>query len=270
MPLDPMDADSKQFLHDQKRFKRGLPPEPFPFSRHPKPAYASPATLPAKTEVLKVEDPRKRKMTPSKLRRMQRHFDELGKVFTPEPPTREQRIKLLPQSCCECDNGKGNAGRVLLPPDKGCFFKDKHGLRWICHHCIAKHNGDSTTSPGENRLHDMLDENKVKHTMRAVIEGTEFDCHIPSWNLIVEVDSWSAHHTAAQKKKDYHRNRIAKELKIHLLRVKWNDRDMLVKVLRARPRGLALRRQSKRVEKRPYKKAVPVTLLTALPNPARM
>lgn len=264
-----MDTELKQFLHDKARFKQGLSPEPFPFSRHPKPAYASPDPLPAKTEVLKVEAPRKRKMTPSQLRKLVAHLAKTGRTYTGPPPTREERIKLLPQRCCECDNGKGNAGRLLLPPDTGCFFRDKQGLRWVCHHCV-NNQGKSPTSPGENHLRDLLKENGVDFTMNADIEGIEFDCHIPPWNLIVEVDSWSAHHTAAQKKKDYHRNRIAKELHIHLLRVKWNDRDMLVKVLRARPRGLALRRQSKRVEKRPYKKPVPVEWLTTLPNPARM
>ena len=72
--------------------------------------------------------------------------------------------------------------------------------------------------------------------MQKVIEGKSFDCYIHKWNLIVEVDSWSAHHTAAQKKKDHHRNKLAKRLHIHLLRVKWTDRDMLPKVLRARRR----------------------------------
>ena len=239
-----MNAELKQFLYDQKRFQRGLPPEPMPFSRHPRPpALDSPDAVPAK-----VEAPRVVTMTPSKLRRLNAHLAKFGQTYTGPPPTLEQLRQRQPQYCRECNNGW--AGRVLLPPDEGRFFKDHRGPRWICHRCIAKHNGESDTSVGENRLHELLHENGVPHQMRADIEGVEFDCYIAKWNLIVEVDSWSAHHTAAQKKKDYHRNKLAQRLHIHLLRVKWDDRDMLVKVLRARQRGLALRRQAKLVQPR--------------------
>lgn len=242
-----MNPKLKQFLHDQKRFKRGLPPSPLPFSRNPRP--------PVDTEPVvgkKACPERPRRLRPSKLRRHTAYMARYGRVFTPEPPTREQRYKCLPQLCRECNNGK--AGRLLLPPAAGSFFKDHKGhrgihLRWICHRCTGKH-GESTTSPGENRLHELLKESGIPHRRQKVFEGKQFDFFLPKSNLIVEVDSWSAHHTASQKKKDYHRNKTADRLHIHLLRVQWDDPDMLVKVLRARQRGQALRRRSKWVQSR--------------------
>ena len=42
-------------------------------------------------------------MTPSKLRRMQRHFAKIGRVFTPEPPT------LKWTTCPRCDGFKQEA-----------------------------------------------------------------------------------------------------------------------------------------------------------------
>ncbi len=194
-------------------------------------------------------------MQPSKLRRLNAHLAKFGKVYDPnyQPPTREDLFKLQPQICRECGNGK--VGRLPLPPAAGNFFKDHKGhqgihLRWVCHRCTAKHNCESTTSPGENRLHGLLKECGIPHKRQEVFEGKSFDFYLPKSNLIVEVDSWSAHHTADQKKKDYHRNKTAARLHIHLLRVQWDDPDMLVKVLRARQRGQEMRRQSKLVQKR--------------------
>lgn len=240
-----MDTELKQFLHDQKRFKRGLPPEPLPFSRNPRPVVDAPR--PAARKVVCPDKPRH--VTPSKLRRRTAHMAKFGIVYDPnyKPPTRDQLFKRQPQWCRECGNGW--AKRVLLPPARGQFFKERGVLRWVCHHCTGHHN-DSVTSPGENRLRALLKENGVPNIPQHVIEGLAFDFYLPKWNLIVEVDSWSAHHTAAQKKKDHHRNKTAKRLHIHLLRVKWNDHDMLPKVLRARRRGQDLRRQSKLVQRR--------------------
>ena len=75
-------------------------------------------------------------MRPSKLRRCQEHFARFGRVFTPEPPTKVDLIKLQPQMCRECGNAK--AGRELLSPGEGRFFTNHNGPRWICHHCLSK------------------------------------------------------------------------------------------------------------------------------------
>lgn len=88
-----------------------------------------------KTEVMKVEAPRPRKMSPSQLRKLEAHLAKTGRTYTGPPPTKEELYKRQPQLCRECGNGW--AGRVLLPPSEGKFFS-RGGLRWVCHRCLTK------------------------------------------------------------------------------------------------------------------------------------
>ena len=141
--------------------------------------------------------------------------------------------------CRECGNAK--AGRELLSPGEGRFFTNHNGPRWVCDRCIKLYKMPSLPSPGEKRLADLLLEHHINFLPQHILSGRAFDFYLPDWNLIVEVDSWSAHHTAAQKKKDYWRDKIAKRHGIHLIRVSWKDRHMLDEVQMARGQGLALR-----------------------------
>lgn len=77
-------------------------------------------------------------MSPSRLRRLGAHLAKFGESYSGPrtPPTSTDRIKLLPQSCCECGNKQAN--RELLPPEAGRFFTNHNGTRWICHHCLSK------------------------------------------------------------------------------------------------------------------------------------
>jgi len=178
---------------------------------------------------------------PSKLRRRQAHFTKFGRVFTPEPPTKDELFRRQPQLCRECGNKWAN--RCLLPPDEGRFFTDHNGIRWVCHRCIKLFRMPPSASPGEQRLASLFIEHHIKFIPQHKLEKKAFDFYLPEWNLLVEVDSWSAHHTAAQKKKDYWRDKIARQHGIHLVRVNWKDRDMLAKVRAAKAQGLALRKE---------------------------
>lgn len=178
-------------------------------------------------------------------RRIEQHLAaKFGVVCQPgyQPPSKKELSERMPQHCRKCQNAA--VRRVGLPADRGCFFTDQGRPHWICHACLAASHEVTKTSPGETRLHDWLKSQHIEHTMGYDFKGTEFDCYIPGWNVFVEVDSYSAHHTSAQRKKDHHRNRLAKKHDIYLLRVQWNDRDMIAKVHEARLEGRKLRRQS--------------------------
>ena len=186
-------------------------------------------------------------MSPSKLRRCQEHFAKFGRVFTPEPPTRDDLYRRQPQLCRECNNSW--AGRTLLPPDEGRFFTDHNGIRWVCYRCVKLHKMSPSASPGEQRMAKLLAEHHIRFIPQYVLlpntkRKKAYDFYLPDWNLLVEIDSWSAHHTAAQKKKDYWRDKLALQHGIHLIRVNWKDRNMLEKVMAAKEQGRALRAEA--------------------------
>jgi len=155
--------------------------------------------------------------------------------------SKDELFRRQPQLCRECGNKWAN--RRLLPPSEGRFFTDHNGIRWVCHRCVKLFKMSPSASPGEQRLAKLFDEHHIKFFPQHRIEKKTFDFYLPEWNLLVEVDSWSAHHTAAQKKKDYWRDKIARERGIHLVRVNWKDRKVMDKVRAAKPLGLALRRE---------------------------
>lgn len=162
--------------------------------------------------------------------------------FPVSPPrTKWQSPRRMPQYCSECDTALG--GRVLLSSDQGQFLSDHRGQRWVCHRCIDQTNCAACTSPGEKCLHAWLVSEHISHRMHAMIGGKTFGCHIPAWNLLIELGIWSAHHTATQNKEDRHRNRIASEQGILLLRVQWDDRDPIARIRAARKLGLSLRKR---------------------------
>ncbi len=151
-------------------------------------------------------------------RRIEQHLAaKFGVVYQPgyEPPSKKELSERMPQHCRKCQNAA--VRRVGLPADRGCFFTDQGRPHWICHACLAASHEVTKTSPGEKRLHDWLKSQHIEHTMGYDFKGAEFDCFIPGWNVLVEVDGHSAHHTSAQRKKDHHRNRLAKQHGIHLL-----------------------------------------------------
>lgn len=170
-------------------------------------------------------------------KRMRDSLERRGLPYTstlsvPVPPTREQLRRRRPKYCSECNNGLG--GRVLLSSDQGQFLIDHRGERWVCHRCINQSNCAACTSPDEKQLHAWLVSEHISHRMQALIGGELFDCHITDWDLLIELGIRSAHPTAAQTKKDWQRNRIAKEHNTRLLCLQWDDRDSVAKIQAAR------------------------------------
>lgn len=179
-------------------------------------------------------------MSPSKLRKLKVRLAKIGATYTGPrcEPTKVELFRLQPQHCREC--GNAHAGRVALSPDQGRFFTNHNGPRWVCDRCIKLYKMSNDPSPGEKRLANLLIDHHINFLPQHVLHGRAFDFYIPEWNLLVEVDSWSAHHTAVQKKKDYWRDKVARLHGIHLLRVNWKDRACLEKVHAARVQGALL------------------------------
>lgn len=175
----------------------------------------------------------------------------------PLPPTKERHRRRMPCYCCECNNGSG--GRVLLPSAQGQFLSDHRGERWVCQRCIAENSCAACTSPDEKQLHAWLVSEHISHRMRAMIGGEQFDCHIPDWNLAIELGIWPGRHTATQNEEDWNRRRIAWEQGFFLVHVRWDDQNAIAKIKAGRRAGMWRRERRASSSRTPaYRQPPPV------------
>lgn len=158
------------------------------------------------------------------------------------PRRKVQHRRRMPQYCSECNNGLG--GCVLLPSAQGEFLSDHRGERWVCNQCIDENNCAACTSPDEKSLHAWLVSEHISHRMQAIIGGALFDCHVPDWKLVIELDISSPHHAVTRSWDACERDRIASEHGLLPIHLKWDDHAAVARI-RAAARKFGMRRQKR-------------------------
>ena len=121
----------------------------------------------------------------------------------------------LPQLCCRCRN-RDIAGK-LKPPETGRFFPSKKYNRppvWVCLQCLqnlVRIQRPGQESPAEKKVSIALQCFGEHFIPEYRLGPFIFDFAFPKLKLVMEVDSWTWHHTRSRKRNDARKLQYAQE-----------------------------------------------------------
>jgi len=145
---------------------------------------------------------------------------------------------MLPQVCKRC--------RKLKAATLGQWVKRKsrcHDKSWVCDACLSKpevarlKRPSQPESPPEKRVREALSATGLSWKQEYPLEKFIYDFACPKLRLLVEIDSWTYHHTRQQRSRDQAKDLLAKKLQWELVRLKPQEKMeqvLLLQVLKKR------------------------------------
>lgn len=130
----------------------------------------------------------------------------------------------LPQLCRRCRNR--DIGGKLKMPELGRFFRSKKYNRapvWICLNCLknpVRIQRPGQESPAERKVSIALQCFGEYFIPEYRLGPFIFDFAFPKLKLVMEVDSWTWHHTRSRKQSDARKLRYAEEHGWELMRLR--------------------------------------------------
>src|SRR6267142_1906043 len=121
----------------------------------------------------------------------------------------------LPQLCCRCQNR--DIGGKLKMPSYGRFFRSRKYNRqpvWICLSCLenpVREARSGQESPAERKVSIALQCFGEHFLPEYKLGSFVFDFAFPRLKLLMEVDSWTWHHTGRRKQNDARKLRYAEK-----------------------------------------------------------
>jgi hypothetical protein len=124
-------------------------------------------------------------------------------------------VRALPQLCCRCRNR--DIGGKLKSPELGRFFRSKKYNRapvWVCLPCLknpVRLQRPGLESPAEKKVSIALQCFGEQFIPEFSFGPFIFDFAFPKLKVLMEVDSWTWHHTRSRKQNDARKRRYAEE-----------------------------------------------------------
>ena len=115
------------------------------------------------------------------------------------------------------------------------------GLRWWCHECIAQGHPDcSGGCRGKAKLRRWLVEHEIRHMPLAQFGGQTFDFYLPTFRLLIEVETHIGAGLNRQQKQHRWQQQLTERKGLRILRVHRDDpgiiEQMRQELLKPRPR----------------------------------
>jgi hypothetical protein len=130
----------------------------------------------------------------------------------------------LPQLCCRCRNR--DIGGKLKAPDQGQFFRSKKYNRppvWVCHDCLrhpVRQRRPGQESPAEREVSIALQVFGEWFIPEHQLGPFIYDFAFPKLKLLMEVDSWTWHHSRNRRVRDGRKASFAREAGWEFFRLK--------------------------------------------------
>jgi len=135
------------------------------------------------------------------------------------------RPQTLPQLCCRCRNH--DIDGKLKNPAEGRFFRSQKYNRsrvWVCNYCLlhpVRRQRAGQESPAERRVSIALQVFGESFVPEYKLGPYIFDFGFPKLKFLLEVDSWTWHHSRSRRIRDARKASFANELgwEVYRLRV---------------------------------------------------